>query len=112
MRSATARAPENRRLPAGLALDGEIVVWQADRLAFERLQERLNRLPATVARLAAEAPAHFVAFDLLHLGDEEDLTGQPYTERRTRLERVFADLQLGPPWTLCPSSIEPFPTSI
>ncbi|MGA5629824.1 hypothetical protein ACPCTH_33655 [Streptomyces cellulosae] len=48
------------QLPDATALDGEIVVWEAGRLAFERLQGRIQRRGAGAARLAAEWPAHFV----------------------------------------------------
>jgi ATP-dependent DNA ligase len=92
-------------LPPGTALDGELIVWENDRLAFDRLQGRLNRRPATVARLVRAAPAHFVAFDLLH--QDGDLTGRPYTERREKLELLFVDHELRPPWTLCPSTTDP-----
>lgn len=93
-------------LPPGTALDGELVIWENDRLAFERLQQRMNRKPTTVAQMVRLTPAHFVAFDVLRLRGE-DLTGRPYTERRAALERLFADEQLGPPWTLCPSTTDP-----
>ncbi|WMD06375.1 hypothetical protein [Streptomyces sp. FXY-T5] len=49
------------RLPDATALDGELVVWDAaGRLAFERLQNRLQRRGAGAARAAEEWPAHFV----------------------------------------------------
>ncbi|MFF2999560.1 hypothetical protein ACFVTC_34210 [Streptomyces sp. NPDC057950] len=32
------------QLPDATALDGELVVWEQDRLAFKRLQNRLHRL--------------------------------------------------------------------
>ncbi|MFG2134964.1 hypothetical protein ACGFNV_45495 [Streptomyces sp. NPDC048751] len=49
------------QLPDATALDGELVVWDAaGRLAFERLQNRLQRRGAGAARAAAEWPAHFV----------------------------------------------------
>ncbi|MFH9089166.1 hypothetical protein ACH4LD_33205 [Streptomyces sp. NPDC017676] len=51
------------QLPDATALDGELVVWEAGRLAFERLQGRLRARGAGAARLAGEWPAHFVAFD-------------------------------------------------
>ncbi|WP_323187083.1 hypothetical protein [Streptomyces sp. NBC_00365] len=54
-------------LPDATALDGELVVWGDDRLAFERLQNRLQRRGTAAARAADECPAHFVAFDLLRL---------------------------------------------
>ena len=37
--------------------------------------------------LAGRTPASFIAFDLLALGDD-DLTGEPFADRRTALERV------------------------
>jgi ATP-dependent DNA ligase len=89
-----------------LLLDGELVIWHDGRLAFERLQSRLNRRPVAVVRLAAESPAGFVAFDLLHLGGQRVLD-RPYRERRDRLEALFADFELGPPWTLCPATEDP-----
>ncbi|MET8248690.1 hypothetical protein ABZV31_32480 [Streptomyces sp. NPDC005202] len=49
------------QLPDATALDGELVVWDtAGRLAFEQLQNRLQRRGARAARAAAEWPAHFV----------------------------------------------------
>jgi ATP-dependent DNA ligase len=66
------------------------VVWERDRLAFERLQQRLARRGAAAAQAAWEWPAHFVAFDLVHRGD--DLTGWPYARRRAALEALFAEL--------------------
>ncbi|MFI5679954.1 DNA ligase-like domain-containing protein [Streptomyces cellulosae] len=61
-------------------INGELVVWERDRVAFERLQQRLARRGAAAAQAAPEWPAHFVAFDLVHRGD--DLTGWPYARRR------------------------------
>ncbi|MEU9671282.1 hypothetical protein AB0E25_38190 [Streptomyces bobili] len=55
------------QLPDDTALDGELVVWEADRLAFERLQQRLPRHGIAAATAAAQWPAHFVAFDVLRL---------------------------------------------
>ncbi|WP_079072776.1 ATP-dependent DNA ligase [Streptomyces canus] len=92
-------------LPDDTALDGELVVWEDDRLAFERLQQRAHRRAATAARAAEQWPAHFVAFDLLRAGT--DLTSQPYRTRRAALERLFADHSLQAPWTLCPSTTDP-----
>lgn len=93
------------RLPADIGPDGELVVWEHQRLAFERLQGRLNRSAASAARVAAQWPAHFVAFDLLHLG--EDLTRWSYVRRRAALEQLFADHALRAPWVLCPSMTDP-----
>ncbi|MEV6179958.1 ATP-dependent DNA ligase [Streptomyces sp. NPDC052015] len=94
------------QLPEDTGLDGELVVWEAGRLAFERLQQRLVRRGAGAARVAAEQPAHFVAFDLVRLRGK-DLTSWPYARRRTALEALFADLGLTAPFTLCPSTTDP-----
>ncbi|GLZ79151.1 ATP-dependent DNA ligase [Actinorhabdospora filicis] len=77
-------------LPERCAVDGEIVVLAADgeRLDFEALQQRIHPAESRVRLLSVETPAHFVAFDLLALGDE-DLTGRPFAERRARLEEAL-----------------------
>ncbi|OWA00995.1 hypothetical protein B9W62_35760 [Streptomyces sp. CS113] len=41
-------------------LDGELVVWEAGRLAFERLQQRLARRGASATAGAQTWPAHLV----------------------------------------------------
>src|SRR5208282_3633407 len=60
-------------LPARCVIDGEIVLpdFAAGRLDFEALQLRLHPAASRVAKLAAETPAHFVAFDLLALDDRD-----------------------------------------
>ncbi|MGW5479938.1 hypothetical protein [Streptomyces sp. NPDC004008] len=66
---------------------------ERDRPAFERLQQRLAGRGTTAAQAPREWSAHFVAFGLVHRGD--DLTGWPYA-RRWR--------GLAAPFTLCPST--------
>jgi ATP-dependent DNA ligase len=77
--------------PAGrYVLDGEIVVRDADgREDFDALGQRIHPAASRIARLAAETPARYVAFDLLARG-EESLLEQPLTERRAALERLLA----------------------
>ncbi|MFF2385684.1 ATP-dependent DNA ligase [Streptomyces sp. NPDC058108] len=94
------------QLPNATALDGELVVWEDDRLAFERLQNRLQRRGAAAAQAAQDWPAHFVAFDLLRLSGT-DTTAWPYQRRRAALESVFASWGLTAPWTLSPSTTNP-----
>lgn len=93
------------QLPDRTALDGELIVWEGGRLAFERLQGRLQRRGPAAARLAEEWPAHFVAFDLLRL-EGTDTTGWPYERRRAALEGLFAEHGLSGTWALCPSTTE------
>ncbi|MFJ6509310.1 ATP-dependent DNA ligase [Streptomyces sp. NPDC091879] len=93
------------QLRDGTAFDGELVVWEEGRLAFERLQQRTQRRGAGAARAAGEWSAHFVAFDLLLLNGN-DTTSWPYRRRRTALESVFSARRLTAPWTLCPSTTD------
>ncbi|MEU3297417.1 ATP-dependent DNA ligase [Streptomyces longwoodensis] len=107
----TASFPEIRaaalaQLPADTGLDGELVVWEHGRLAFERLQQRLAWRGRGAAEGAGQWPAHFVVFDLVR-ADGADLTGWPYERRRAALEALFTDHRLEAPLTLCPSTTDP-----
>lgn len=75
-------------LPARCVVDGEIVVVTEHGLDFDVLQQRLHPAASRIAKLAAETPASFVAFDLLAL-DDRDLTGAPFRERRELLESIL-----------------------
>ncbi|MEU9481803.1 hypothetical protein [Streptomyces sp. NPDC048191] len=57
------------QLPDQTALDGELIVWdwEAGRLSFEQLQNRLHRRGAAADRW----PAQFVAFDLLRMSETD-----------------------------------------
>ena len=78
-------------LPERCVIDGEIVIPDGDgrRLDFEALLQRIHPADSRVRLLAEQTPAHFVAFDLLALGDA-DYTSKPFSERRAALERVLA----------------------
>ena len=77
-------------LPAGCVVDGEIVIAGPHGLDFDRLQLRLHPAASRVAKLAAETPSAFVAFDLLAV-EGQDIRERPQHERRARLERLLAD---------------------
>jgi ATP-dependent DNA ligase len=76
-------------LPERCVVDGEIVVPQGDRLHFESLLQRIHPAKSRVDLLAEQTPGHFVAFDLLALGDES-LLETPFAERRVRLREAMA----------------------
>ncbi|MCZ2402198.1 ATP-dependent DNA ligase [Paenarthrobacter sp. Z7-10] len=78
-------------LPDRCVLDGEIIVVASsgDRLDFEALQQRIHPAESRVKLLAVQTPAQFVAFDLLAL-DDEDVSGQPFAERRAALETALS----------------------
>ncbi|WP_078865068.1 MULTISPECIES: hypothetical protein [unclassified Streptomyces] len=86
-------------------INGELVVWEAGRLAFERLQGRLRTRGTGAARLASEWPTHFVAFNLLRLAGT-DTTRWPYRRRRAALKELFQERGLTAPWALCPSTTD------
>ena len=93
-------------LPDRCVLDGEIVVPDParGRLDFEALQRRIHPAASRVQLLAQLTPAHFVAFDLLALGDR-DLTAESFAERRRVLEEALAGARS--PIHLTPASRDP-----
>jgi bifunctional non-homologous end joining protein LigD len=101
----TGRFPEVAEALTGvrgpLILDGELVVMRAGAPSFAALQGRIHRTrPAAVHAGAAAAPALFVAFDLLHAG-EQSLLLEPYARRRELLEGLEVErpgLRVPPAW--------------
>lgn len=76
---------EFKALPKGTVLDGELLAWDGDRpMGFHSLQRRIQRKSVS-AKLRAEVPTRFVAYDLLEEGGV-DLRALPMSERRIRLE--------------------------
>jgi len=82
-------APLAAALPERCVIDGEIVIVGAAGLDFEALLLRIHPAASRVKLLAAQAPASFVVWDLVALGDE-DLREAPLAARRQRLEQVLA----------------------
>ena len=70
-------------------IDGEIVALGEDgRPSFSRLQRRMHVANQREAkRRAGTDPVTYVAFDLLYI-DGHSLIGEPYDERRARLEAL------------------------
>lgn len=81
-----------RKLDRPVVLDGEIVALEEGRIVrFENLQNRMHLTSASRIRtLSEEEPAAIVLFDVLLEGDEVVL-GDSWTDRRARLERLFAE---------------------
>ena len=76
-------------LPERCVLDGEVVIATGGGLDFDALQLRIHPAASRVKLLAEQTPASIVFFDLLCLGDE-DLRGERFEDRRSRLEKLFA----------------------
>jgi ATP-dependent DNA ligase len=93
------------QLPRRCVIDGEIVLpnFSTGRLDFDSLQLRLHPAASRVTKLAAETPAHFIAFDLLALGDE-DYTDRPFAQRRQALEQALGGA--GSPVHLTPTTTD------
>jgi ATP-dependent DNA ligase len=88
-----------RSLPERCVVDGEIVIVSDTGLDFDALQLRLHPAASRVAKLAAETPSSFVAFDLLAAGGI-DHRATPQHERRRLLERLLA--RVAPPVHVTP----------
>jgi len=79
-------------LPHRCVIDGEIVVALNDQLDWDALSARVHPAASRVAKLAADTPASFVAFDLLGL-DEHSLLDEPLRTRKPLLRELL------PKWT-------------
>jgi DNA ligase 1 len=93
----TDRFPEvaevGRRLAEGTVLDGEILCWWNEQpLPFAVLQKRIGR-KSVGRKLLADAPAIYMAFDLLELAGI-DQRSSALAERRALLESLMA--KVGP----------------
>jgi DNA ligase-1 len=91
-------------LPFAGGLDGEILAWNAAGhlpRAFTALQKRIGKLKPG-AKLLAETPVRFMAYDLLEF-DGRDLRTQGLHQRRTLLAKVLEhtdpELMLSPALT-------------
>lgn len=70
-------------------LDGEMVVMRNQRPHFPSIMQRDNCQTAPrIAALSRLLPVYYVIFDLLQV-DDENLTGYPLLERRTRLNTLL-----------------------
>lgn len=92
------------QLPERCAVDGEVVIAGPSGLDFDALSQRIHPADSRVQMLAEKTPAAFVAFDLLAI-DDSDLTGQPFSERRSALEEALGDAQA--PIHLTPITADP-----
>ena len=84
------------RLTGPVVLDGEIVALDEHGrpAGFQRLQGRMHLLGAQeIARAEQAQPAAFIMFDVLREGDDV-LIRLPLSERRKRLEAIFASFRL------------------
>jgi len=92
------------QVPAGSVVDGEVVIWNGDRLDFGLLQRRMVTAASRIGALVAASPASYVAFDLLAAGGA-DLRGERLARRRTALEAMAE--RWAPPLQVSPATSDP-----
>jgi DNA ligase-1 len=77
------------RLPDGTVLDGEVLAFRDGLpMPFSVLQRRIGR-KVLGPKILADAPAAFIAYDLLEDAGA-DVRSLPLEERRSRLERILS----------------------
>ena len=91
-------------VPVRCVLDGEIVIVGGSGLDFDSLTQRIHPAASRVKLLAKTTPSSFVAFDLLAL-DDSDLRPEPYSARRSTLEKALQKVK--PPIHLTPVTTSP-----
>src|ERR1700709_2134620 len=67
-------------------LDGEIVVPHGMTFSFDDLLQRIHPAASRIKKLSLEAPALYLAFDLLAAPKDKKLSEQPLGKRRPLLE--------------------------
>ncbi len=94
-----------RALPAGLTLDGELLLVSGDGVPrpFAELQTRLNRKPKSLQQptLFEDRRAVFVAYDVVRIG-EDDVRGEGTAARRGRLAGLMETVGEGGAMVLAP----------
>ena len=95
--------PMIEAIPEGTVIDGEVLVVDHDRLAFDMLQARIHPAQSRIETLSIQIPATFVAFDILAL-DGEDLREAPFSQRREHLKSLTDRTPHA--WRLTPSTTD------
>jgi ATP-dependent DNA ligase len=90
-------------VPAGVVLDGEIVIAGRAGLDFDALLLRIHPATSRNRLLASQTPASFVAFDVL-AADGNDLREAPLADRRHRLEALLGAARA--PFYLTPATTD------
>ncbi|MFJ3083002.1 DNA ligase [Streptomyces halstedii] len=82
------------QLQPGTVLDGEAVIWRNGKLDFGAAQSRAASTLARARALAARHPAAYAVWDILHHPNPDigDCRTLPYTQRRTHLLDLLADV--------------------
>lgn len=91
------------QLPDGVNLDGEAVVWSADRFDFDAPLRRISSGRKKLARMVHEMPSSCVAFDVPAVADQ-DARALIFRDRRALLEELA--MPWAPPLNLSPTTTD------
>ncbi|MFT7590013.1 MAG: DNA ligase-1 [Limisphaerales bacterium] len=81
------------KLPEGLVLDGELIVYKQGRpLSFQLMQQRIGRKQASSA-LLRKAPVLMMVYDILEW-EGVDIRTRPLNERMALLDALFENLKV------------------
>jgi len=92
--------------PQQCVLDGEIVIFSGQQLAFDELLQRIHPAESRIRRLARETPATLMCFDLLVDEQGQSLVALPLSERRQRLQAWFRGAGNNERVRLSPSTLD------
>ncbi len=84
--------------------DGEIIILEDGRLAFDELLQRIHPAESRIRKLAAETPSTLMVFDLLVDGEGKPLVNFPLAERRQELQIFFSGIPINERVRLSPAS--------
>jgi len=87
-------------------LDGELVIEQAGKVAFDALQMRLHPAESRIRKLSLETPAELILFDMLADAAGNLLVDAPLRERRKALEAMVKALPKSPRFRLSPYTLD------
>jgi len=94
-------------LPARrFVLDGEIVIFEHNRLSFDDLLLRVHPAESRIRKLSASTPATLMCFDLLVDQHGKSLVHLPLKERRQKLEKFLRSASRSGMIRLSPASVE------
>jgi ATP-dependent DNA ligase len=82
---------------SSFVLDGELLIQSGKTFSFSDLQMRLHPAESRIRKLAAATPASYMIFDLLRDDDGRDFLQEPFSVRRTALEKFHKRFAVGIP---------------
>jgi ATP-dependent DNA ligase len=92
--------------PQQFVLDGEIVIFSGDHLAFDDLLQRIHPAESRIRKLAGQTPATLMCFDLLLDERGKSLLELPLSERRNHLEQLFSRISKSDRVRLSPFTLD------